>query len=63
MSIPLKDLENNTKNIYELTCASIKRAKQIAVTGDEALDDKTNKITSISLNQILSGKTKYESEK
>jgi len=63
MSIPLKDLEDNTKNIYELTCASIKRAKQIAVTGDEALEDTISKITSISLNQILSGETKYASEK
>ena len=53
MSIPLATLEDNKKNVYELTCAAIKRAKQIAITGDEELEDKSNKITSISLDQIL----------
>ena len=63
MSIPLASLEDNKKNIYELTCAAIKRAKQIAITGDEELEDKSNKITSISLDQVLTGKTKFELDK
>ncbi len=62
MSIPLATLEDNKKNVYELTCAAIKRAKQIAITGDEELEDKSNKITSISLDQVLSQKTKYKVE-
>ena len=62
MSIPLASLEDNKKNIYELTCAAIKRAKQIAITGDEELEDKSNKITSISLDQVLSQKTQYKVE-
>ncbi len=63
MSIPLATLEDNKKNVYELTCAAIKRAKQIAITGDEALEDSTNKITSVSLDQILTEKTEYKLEK
>ncbi len=53
-------MEDNKENVYELTCAAIKRAKQIAITGDEELEDKSNKITSISLDQVLTGKTKYK---
>ena len=63
MSIPLATLEDNKKNVYELTCAAIKRAKQIAITGDEELEDKSNKITSISLDQVLTEKTDYKLEK
>lgn len=63
MSIPLPTLEDNKENVYELTCAAIKRAKQIAITGDEELEDTSNKITSISLDQVLSGKTPYKLEK
>ena len=55
-------LEDNKKNVYELTCAAIKRAKQIAITGDEELEDKSNKITSISLDQVLSQKIQYKVE-
>ena len=62
MRIPLATLEDNKKNIYGLTCAAIRRARQIAITGDEELEDKSNKITSISLNQILTEKTKYKLE-
>ena len=62
MSIPLATLEDNKKNVYGLTCAAIRRARQISITGDEELEDKTNKITSISLNQILTEKTKYKLE-
>ena len=60
MSITLASLEDNKENVYELTCAAIKRAKQIAITGDEELEDKSNKITSISLDQVLTGKIKYK---
>ena len=62
MSIPLATLEDNKKNVYELTCAALKRAKQIAITGDEELEDKSNKITSISLDQVLSQKIQYKVE-
>ena len=62
MSIPLATLEDNKKNVYELTCAAINRAKQIAITGDEELEDKSNKITSISLDQVLSQKIQYKVE-
>lgn len=62
MSIPLKELEENTSNIYELTCATIKRAKQIAVTGCPELEDKSNKVVSVALNQIFTGKISYKVE-
>ena len=62
MSIPLATLEDNKKNVYELTCAAIKKKKKKAITGDEELEDKSNKITSISLDQVLSQKIQYKVE-
>ena len=33
--IPIDKLVDNEENIYEMTCAAIKRASQITVTGDD----------------------------
>ncbi|MCQ2604514.1 MAG: DNA-directed RNA polymerase subunit omega [Spirochaetia bacterium] len=62
MRIPLDRLEENKDNVYELTCAAIKRAKQLAITGDSDLEDKSNKVISVSLSQILTKKTGYKLE-
>ena len=38
MILPLDLLESYESNMYELTCAAIRRAYQITVTGDEELE-------------------------
>jgi DNA-directed RNA polymerase subunit omega len=62
MIIPLERLINEDSNIYELTCASIRRAYQITVTGDEELDENEGKVVSTAIKQILTKKVQYQLE-
>ena len=54
MIIPLDLLIEDQGNMYNLTCAVIKRAVQINIAGDEELKDNKGKVVSTSLKQILS---------
>jgi len=62
MILPLNLLEQYRDNIYELTCASIRRAYQITMTGDEELDENDGKVVSIAIGQILTKKVQYSIE-
>jgi len=62
MIIPLDELINYKGNRYELTCAAIKRAIQINLTGDEDLKKNKGKIVPTSLRQVLSSKVKFKLE-
>ena len=61
MIIPLDLLESEEGNIYEVTCASIRRAYQITVTGDEEIDLNQGKVVSTGIKQILTRQVKYRS--
>ncbi len=60
--IPIDKLVDNEENVYEMTCAAIKRASQITVTGDDDLEDGKEKVVSASLKQILTDKIEYRIE-
>ena len=62
MTIPLDLLEQYQGNVYELTCAAIRRAYQITVTGDEELDEAEGKVVSTASKQILTKKVQYRIE-
>ena len=62
MILPLDLLEQYRDNIYELTCASIRRAYQITMTGDEELDENEGKVVSTAISQILTKKVQYRIE-
>ena len=62
MIIPLDELINYKGNRYELTCAAIKRAIQINLTGDEDLKKNKGKIVPTALKQILTKKVKFKLE-
>ncbi len=59
MIIPLDLLESEENYIYEITCAAIRRAYQITVTGDEEIEKNEGKVVSTAIKQILSRKVKY----
>jgi DNA-directed RNA polymerase subunit omega len=59
MILPLDLLERDQGNIYELTCAAIRRAYQITVTGDEELEENQGKVVSTAIHQILTKKVQY----
>ncbi|HUX20520.1 MAG TPA: DNA-directed RNA polymerase subunit omega, partial [Spirochaetia bacterium] len=56
MIIPLDLLITRETNIYEMTCAAVRRAMQITVAGDEEVDLNDGKIVSVAIKQILTKK-------
>ena len=62
MIIPLNLLESEEQNMYQVTCASIRRAYQVTVTGDEELEDNSGKVVSTAIKQILTKKVQFRLE-
>lgn len=62
MIIPIDLLVGSEENVYELTCASIRRAYQVTVTGDEDLEQNSGKVVSTAIQQILTKKVQYRIE-
>ncbi len=62
MILPLNKLTDYDNNIYKLTVASIRRAYQITMTGDEELDEDNDKVVSTAIRQILTDKVQYQIE-
>ena len=60
MIIPLALLLGNLENRYELSAAAIRRAHQLALTGDEEVETNKGKVVSTSIEQILTRKVKYQ---
>jgi len=58
-SIPLDNLVNTDKNMYELTNAAIHRARQISMTGAEELEAAGGKIVSKAVTEIVTGEVQY----
>lgn len=62
MILPLDRLEQYQGNVYELTVATVRRAYQITMTGDEELDENDGKVVSTAIKQILTDKVQYRIE-
>lgn len=62
MILPLDKLISNLDNVYELTCASVRRASQITLAGDEEIDENDGKVVSTAIRQILTKKVEYRLE-
>ena len=62
VAFPLELLVKMNDRIYETTCAAIRRAIQINLAGDEELPSNRNKIVSLAIRQVLSGKVQYSLE-
>lgn len=60
MIVPLDLLEGEEGNIYEITCAAIRRAYQLTITGD--VEDEKAKIVPSAVEQILTRKIQYRLE-
>jgi len=57
--LPLDLLTGFDGNIYEMTCAAMKRGIQINLAGDDELEQNHGKVVSTALKQILSQKVRY----
>ena len=62
LALPLDLLVKVNDRVYETTCATIRRAIQINLAGDEELVANRNKIVSLAIRQILTQKVQYSLE-
>ena len=62
MVLPLDLLTSFQGNVYELTCAAMKRGVQINLIGDEDLEENRGKIVSTAIKQVLLQKVQYRFE-
>jgi DNA-directed RNA polymerase subunit omega len=62
MILSLDRLIKDKGNMYQLSCAAIKRAVQINLAGDEELERNQGKIVVTAVNQILTKKVQYRLE-
>ena len=59
MIIPLDQLLKEEDNVYVTTCASIRRAYQLTVIGDEDVEQNLGKVVSVAIKQIVSRKVHF----
>ena len=62
MILPLDSLIGYEDNVYELTCAAIRRAFQMTVTGDEEVEENLGKVVPTAISQILTQKVTFRLE-
>ena len=62
MIIPLDLMVDSEDNVYEITCASIRRAVQVTVTGDEEIENNGGKVVSTAIKQVLTKTVQYRLE-
>ena len=55
-------LISTQENVYELTCAVIRRALQVTVTGDEEVEKQGGKVVSAAISQVLTKKVEFRLE-
>ncbi len=62
MSIPLKEIEDYSGNVYEMTCAAIKEADILSQPGcgGEEIEKQNEKIVSVVLEKAVDGEIKFE---
>ena len=63
MSIPLREIEDYSGNIYQMTCAAIKEADILSqpVCGGEEIEKKNEKIVSVVLEKAVNDEIKFVS--
>ncbi len=62
MIFPLEELIEFKGNIYEITCASTRRAFQLVVTEDPILEKNQDKVVSTAASQVFTGTIDYQIE-
>ncbi len=62
MIFPLEKLVEFTGNVYEITCASIRRAYQLSMVRDEEIEENDGKVVSLAARQVFTGAVEYQIE-
>ena len=59
MIFPLEELIKYEKNMYEITCASSRRAYQLSMLKMPEIDDSGGKVVSIAARQVFTGEVEF----
>lgn len=62
MIFPLEQLVMFTGNVYEITCASIRRAYQLSMVRDPSIEDNDGKVVSLAARQVFTHAVEYQIE-
>lgn len=63
MIFPLEQLVEFTGNVYEITCASIRRAYQLSMVRDPTIEENDDKVVSLAARQVFTKTVEYQIEK
>ncbi len=62
MIFPLEELVEYDGNMYEITCAAVRRAYQLAVIKDPEVEENEGKVVSIAARQLFTKQIQYRLE-
>jgi DNA-directed RNA polymerase subunit omega len=62
MVFPLEQLIKYTGNIYEITCASNRRAYQLSMVHDELIERNDGKVVPVAAKQLFDNDVQYRIE-
>ncbi len=62
MIFPIENLVEFTGNVYEITCASIRRAYQLSMVRDPEVEENDGKVVSLAAKQVFTKAVDYQIE-
>lgn len=62
MIFPLEQLIEFTGNVYEVTCAAVRRAYQLSMVKDPEIEDNDGKVVSLAARQVFTKQVEYQIE-
>jgi DNA-directed RNA polymerase subunit omega len=62
MIFPLEELIEYDDNMYEITCASSRRAYQLSMLRDEEIEENDGKVVSLAARQIFTRQVEFRIE-
>ncbi len=62
MIFPLEQLIEFTGNVYEITCAAVRRAYQLSMVKDPEIEDNDGKVVSLAARQVFTKQVEYQIE-
>ncbi len=62
MIFPLEQLIEFTGNVYEITCAAVRRAYQLSMVKDPEIENNDGKVVSLAARQVFTKQVEYQIE-
>lgn len=62
LNVPLQNIVDSDRNVYELTNAAIKRAGQLSVTGSETVKKCEGKVVSAALTEVVNHIVEFQND-